>query len=232
MQQLELFRTPEQEERLNNAISAFEKRQASQMADFFAVKRVLKENNFIEDKHYVIEGTADYIDGEHTFDCGRWNETIEETLPVKYWDGAIRFIWQEFSEYDSELKVRKTTAFMEDGKFNIPSLQGNYRNIKASTMRDKLDESWSKSKARYERFLAQEANTINAVEKLRADFPNAEVKRYGGYEGDRTIMITFPNGNYAIYDVWSNGELSHKRTHIATVMKLDGNDRLKMLESL
>ena len=232
MQQLELFRTPEQEERLNNAISAFEKRQASQMADFFAVKRVLKENNFIEDKHYVIEGTADYIDGEHTFDCGRWNETIEETLPVKYWDGAIRFIWQEFSEYDSELKVRKTTAFMEDGKFNIPSLQGNYRNIKASTMRDKLDESWSQSQARYDRFVKQQLTVNEAVKTLSAEFPNAEVKRYGGYENDRTIMITFPNGNYAIYDVWGNGELSHKRTHIATVMNLDGNDRLRMLESL
>jgi hypothetical protein len=232
MQQLELFRTPEQEERLNNAISAFEKRQASQMADFFAVKRVLKENNFIEGKHYEIDGTAEFIDGEKTFDCGRWNETIEETVPVKYWDGAIRFIWQDYSEYDNELKVRKTTAFMEDGKFNVPSLQGNYRKIKASTMRDRLDESWTRSQAQYDRFLKQEKNTMDAVKQLKADFPNAEVKRYGGYDSDRTIMITFPNGNYAIYEVFSNGDLFHKRTYIATVMNLDGNDRLRMLESL
>ena len=232
MQQLELFRTPEQEERLNNAISAFEKRQTDFMGKFFAIKRVLEENHFIEGKHYEIEGTADFIDGEYTFDCGRWNETVEETLSVKYWDGNIRFIWQEFSEYDNELKVRKTTAFMEDGKFNIPSLQGNYRSIKASTMRDKLDESWSRSKARYERFVKQQLTVNEAVKTLSAEFPNAEVKRYGGYEDDRTIIITFPNGNYAIYGVWGNGELNHKKTYIATVMNLDGNDRLKMLESL
>jgi len=230
--QLELFRTPEQDERLINLIDAFKKRQTNAMAEFHAVMRELRFSGFIEGKHYEIEGTQDFIYGEHTFDCGRWNETVEETLPVKYWDGEVRFIWQEYSEYDNELKVRKSLAHMEDGKFNIPSLQGNYRRIKPSTMRDKLDESWSQSQARYDRFLKQEKSVKDAIAKLQAEFPDAKVYRYGGYESERTIQITFPNNNFVVYDVWSNGELGHKRTYVATVMDLKGNDKLKMLQSL
>lgn len=229
MSQLELFRTSEQNERLENAVKAFDRRQVEAMQEYTRALRILKANHFIEGVHYKLEGEGDFVVDYQDFDYGRWNENgLIEEISVDKWSGNIKFLWSEYSEITGKVEKRASNFTFNDGKFNVWGLQQNNRYIKAETLRGKLSDSHQIAQRRYDTVREEEARIEKAMEELQTKFPDAKVNK----DWDNRIKIEFENGNYVSYSVMSNGELWERRVNIVTLNQLKDDDKLKMLQSL
>ena len=229
MSQLELFKTKEQEENLQYAINRFNKRQVKAEERYFNILNILSQNGFIKNKHYVLEGEGEYVTSYKEFDYGSYRENLTEEVLVKSWNGSIRFLYSSYNEYDNKLENRDAMVDMQDGKFNLVQLQGNYRYIKPSTLLSKLDESHIIAKDRFDKANKYNNTVIKVLEDLQTKFPDAKIT-HSSY--DDNITIEFKNGNSVTYKVWNDGSLSEKRCYIKTIQSLNQDDKLKMLQNL
>lgn len=229
MSQLELFKTKEQEEKLQYAIDRFNKRQVESKENFYNILNILDQNGFVKGKHYTILGECKYISDYKEFDYGGWRENLTEEVLVEFWSGSINFLYSRYNKYDNKIDNCSTWVDLKNGKFNLSQLQGNYRYIKPSTLLSKLDESHINAKNSFDRANKYNLTVINAMEELTSKFPDAKVTR-STYNDN--ITIEFKNGNLVIYKVWSDGTLSEKRCYIKTISSLSQDDKLKMLQSL
>ena len=230
MQQLELFKTKDQEERLKNEIDRYNKRQSDRERHYTKSLELIRSEFMTEGKNYKLEGTGKWITIDKEFDFGGWRERgLTEVVKVKAFDGAIKFLYARYNKYDNAIEECSASVDMENGKFNCHGLQRNYRYIKPSTMHNKLVESRSIAKNQFDRANKYNKTVISAIEKLQSKFPKAKISRSNW---DDNITIEFKNGNNVTYSVWSDGTLSEKRCYIKTIQMLRGDDKLKMLQSL
>ena len=229
MSQLELFKTKEQEEKLQRYIDRFNKRQVEAKDRYFNTLNILSQNGFIKNKHYVLEGKGEYVTNYREFNFGGWRENLTEEVLVKSWNGSIRFMYSNYNKYDNKIDNCTSDVDMENGKFNLYRLQGNYRYIKPSTLLIRLDQSHINAKNWFDRANKFELTIVGAIKNLENKFPDAKITR-STY--DDNITIEFKNGNSVTYIVRGDGSLSEKRCYIKTIQSLNQDDKLKMLQNL
>lgn len=197
MSQLELFKTKEQEERLQNSISRFAKNQIEYETKFDQMRTEFFQAGMIEGKHFTINGEG-WINVDKDFNYGDFRENKYETVSVKAFDKSISIKAKRYDSYNNEVKELTSTPDFEPSgyrsaaKFNCYWLQGNSRFVKAATLKDKIEESWTKANREFEAKNKRNANFVEGIKQLEKQFPTAKVTRWT----DDKVNVNFPSGSY------------------------------------
>lgn len=197
MSQLELFKTKEQEGRLQGAIARFAENQIAYETRFDQMRTEFFQAGMIEGKHFTIEGKG-WINVDKDFNYGDYRESKYETVNVKAFDKSIKIKAKRYDSHNNEVKDLTSTpdfepsGYRSTAKFNCYWLQGNSRFVKAATLKDKIEESWTRANLEFKAKNKRNANFIEGIKQLEEQFPTATVSRWT----DNKVNVNFPSGSY------------------------------------
>lgn len=207
MSQLELFKTKEQEARLQSKIENYASEQLRKEEKFDKMRTEFFQAGMIQDKHFTIEGNG-WVTEEVEFNYGDWSNKLIEIVTVKSFEKSIRIKAKYYSSWDGKIMNRNTTpdfqpaGYRSTAKFNCWSLQDSSRYIKATTLKDKIEESWVKAEREYNADRKKHVNFAKGIKQLEKKFPTAEVTKWY----DNLVNVNFPSGSYMRIKVlnWDN----------------------------
>ena len=197
MSQLELFKTKEQEEKLQRLLKRYAENQITAETRFDQMRTEFFQAGMIEGKHFTIKGEG-WITKDKDFNYGDYRENKYETINVKSFDKSISIKAKRYDSYNNEVKELTSTpdfepsSYRSAAKFNCYWLQGNSRFVKATTLKDKIEESWTKADLEFEAKNKRTANLLKGIKQLEEQFPTATVTKWA----DDKVNVNFPSGSY------------------------------------
>ena len=237
--QLELFRTKEQEERLAYKLESHKKGQLKREKDFNTIHGEFDRAGMIEDLHYKIEGKPVWSSEPREFDISSYKEPrVTETIDVEFFGATIKVKYDKYYSHDKTLNHVvgsvsyekksnwKNGSYTDRILFGNSSLVDSYRNVKASTLKEKIEDSVKIAKNQKESDSAQMKAISKKMKELQTKYPDADLS-YDTWRGT-SITVNFNSGSYIKLEQYYNGNWNEKSSYDANFRKLSVEEKMDM----
>ena len=237
--QLELFRTKEQEERLAYKLESHKKQQLQREKDFNTIQGEFDRAGMIEDLHYKVEGKPVWSSEPREFDISSYKEpTVTETIDVEFFGANIKVKYDKYYSHDKtvnhvvgnvsyEKKSNwKNGSYTDTILFGNSSLVGSYRNVKASTLKEKIEDSVKMAKNQKESDSAQMKAINKKMKELQTKYPDADLS-YDTWRGT-SITVNFNSGSYIKLVKYYDGSWNENSSYDANFRKLSVEEKMDM----
>ena len=239
MSQLELFRSKEQEERLVSKLERYKKQQLQNEKNFNTIQGEFDRAGMIEDLHYKIEGKPVWSSEPREFDISSYKEPrVTETIDVEFFGATIKVKYDKYYSHDKTLNHVvgsvsyekksnwKNGSYTDRILFGNSSLVGSYRNVKASTLKEKIEDSVKIAKSYKESDSAQMKAISKKMKELQTKYPDADLS-YDTWRGTR-ITVTFKSGSYIDLEQYYNGNWNERKSYDAAFRQLSVEEKMDM----
>ena len=237
--QLELFRTKEQEERLAYKLESHKKEQSKREKDFNTIQEEFDRAGMIENLHYKVEGKPVWSSEPREFDISSYKEpTVTETIDVEFFGATIKIKYDRYYSHDktinhvvSNVDYEKKTnwkngSYTDTFLFGDYTLVGSYRNVKAETLKQKIEDSIDEAINQKESDNAQMKTITKKMKELQTKYPDADL-RYDTWRGTR-ITVEFKSGSYIDLEQYYNGSWNERKSYDASFRKLSVEEKMDM----
>jgi len=237
--QLELFRTKEQEERLASKLKSHKEQQLKREKDFNTIQEEFDRVGMIENLHYKIEGKPVWSSEPREFNISRWNEpNVMETIDVEFFGATIKVKYDLYYSHNKELNHVvgrvdyekksnwKNGSYTDTILFGNHNLVGSYRNVKAETLKQKIEDSVKIAKRQKESDSAQMKTITKKMKELQTKYPDADIS-YDTWRGT-SITVNFNSGSYIKLEQYYNGNWNEKSSYDANFRKLSVEEKMDM----
>lgn len=239
MSQLELFRTKEQEERLASNLERYKKQQLQNEKNFSTIQGEFDRAGMIEGLHYKIEGKPTWSSKSKEFKISGWKEPdVIENVDVEFFDAVIKIKYDRYFSHDKSLhhcvgtvshekkSNWKNGSYTDTILFGNHSLIGSYRNVKAETLKQKIEDSVKIAKRQKESDSAQMKAINKKMKELQIKYPDADLS-YDTWRGT-SITVDFNSGSYIKLEQYYNGNWNEKSSYDANFRKLSVEEKMDM----
>ena len=239
MSQLELFRSKEQEERLVSKLERYKKQQLQNEKNFNTIQEEFDRVGMIENLHYKIEGKPVWSSKSKEFEISSWKEpNVIENVDVEFFGATIKVKYDRYYSHNKELNHVKDTVSHEiksnwkNGSYTNTVLFGNYnlvgsyRNVKAETLKQKIEDSVKIAKRQKESDSAQMKSITKKMKELQTKYPDADLS-YDTWRGTR-ITVQFKSGSYIDLEQYYNGNWNERKSYDASFRKLSVEEKMDM----
>ena len=237
--QLELFRTKEQEERLAYKLESHKKQQLNREKDFNTIKGEFDRVGMIEDLHYKISGKPTWVSKSKEFDISSYKEpNVMETANVEFFGAIIEVKYDIYYSHNKELNHVvgrvdyekksnwKNGSYTDTILFGNHNLVGSYRNVKAETIKQRIEDSIDKAKNHKKSDSAQMKTITKKIKELQTKYPDADIS-YDTWRGTR-ITVQFKSGSYIDLEQYYNGNWNERKSYDADFRKLSVEEKMDM----
>jgi len=237
--QLELFRTKEQEERLAYKLESHKKEQLKREKDFNTIQGEFDRVGMIEDLHYKVEGKPVWSSKSIEFVVSSYKEpNVMETIDVEYFGASINIKYDRYYSHDKKINhvvsrvgyEKKTNwkngSYTDTFLFGDYTLVGSYRNVKAETLKQKIEESIDEAKNQRDSDSAQMKAINKKIKELQTKYPDADIS-YDTWRGTR-ITVQFKSGSYIDLEQYYNGNWNERKSYDADFRKLSVEEKMDM----
>tara|TARA_R110002020_G_scaffold56402_5_gene156103 strand:- start:4739 stop:5488 length:750 start_codon:yes stop_codon:yes gene_type:complete len=239
MSQLELFRSKEQEERLVSKLERHKKQQLQNEKNFNTIQKEFDRVGMIENLHYKIEGKPIWSSKSKEFEISSWKEpNVIENVDVEFFGATIKIKYDRYYSHNNELNhVKDTVSHEKKSKwkngsytdtvlFGNYTLVGSYRNVKAETLKQKIEDSVKIAKRQKENDSAQMKAINKKMKELQTKYPDADLS-YDTWRGTR-ITVQFKSGSYIDLEQYYNGNWNERKSYDANFRKLSVKEKMDM----
>ncbi|NNE31142.1 MAG: hypothetical protein HKN40_02110 [Winogradskyella sp.] len=168
----------------------------------------------------------------YRYDDSQFTANDVEFIQVK---GGVSFLSKRFSKEDNVVNDTVIQYFeFEGGKFEVSSVTGNYRKIKASTLLTKLQEQRKQAQINMDHFNRENLNFANAIDNLREKFPTADIFKFEDYDRIarsyhtvKRIKAQFKNGSYVTFNVGLDGTYRIAKKYDAATVGLNSDQLME-----
>ena len=196
----------------------------------------------------VEAGFVEGVDFKNTFNISLVTDDV--TLGYKYDDsqftandvefirvkGGVSFLSKRYIKEDDVINNTEIKYFeFEGGKFEVSSITGNYRKIKASTLLDKLKLQRERAENDMKRNREASSAVSKALDTLRGKFPTADIFRFQDYDNYgrsyasvERIKAQFKNGSYITFNVSGDGTYRIAKKYDASIVGLDSDQLMEL----
>ena len=237
--QLELFRTKEQEERLAYKLESHKKQQLNREKDFNTIQEEFDRVGMIEDFHYKVEGKPVWSSKSKEFVVSSYKEpNVMETIDVEFFGATIKVKYDKYYSHDKKINhvvssvgyEKKTNwkngSYTDTFLFGDYFLVGSYRNVKAETLKQKIEESIDGAKNHKKSDSAQLKAINKKIKELQTKYPDADIS-YDTWRGT-SITVNFNSGSYIKLEQYYNGNWNEKSSYDANFRKLSVEEKMDM----
>ena len=200
----------------------------------------LVEAGFVEGTDFKntfnIKLVTDDVTLGYAFNDSQFTANDVEFIQVR---GGVSFLSKRFSKEDNVVNNTEIKYFeFEGGKFEVSSITGNYRKIKASTLLTKLQEQREQAQINMDHFNRENLAFANAIDNLREKFPTADIftfadfDKWGSgasyrYKDVKRIKAQFENGSYVTFNVGLDGNYRIAKKYDAATVGLDSDQLME-----
>ena len=196
----------------------------------------LVEAGFVEGVDFKntfnIKLVTDDVTLGYAFNDSQFTANDVEFIQVR---GGVSFLSKRFSKEDNVVNNTEIKYFeFEGGKFEVSSITGNYRKIKASTLLTKLQEQREQAQINMDHFNRENLAFANAIDNLREKFPTADISRFQDYDRYsrqyttvNRIKAQFENGSYVTFNVGLDGNYRIAKKYDAATVGLDSDQLME-----
>lgn len=175
--------------------------------------------------------TDDVVLG-YRYDDSQFTANDVEFIRVK---GGVSFLSKRFSKEDNVVNDTEIKYFeFANGKFEVSSITGNYRKIKASTLLTKLQEQREQAQINMDHFNRENLAFANIIDNLREKFPTADIFKFQDYDRFNRSYTTvnrikaqFENGSYVTFNVGLDGNYRIAKKYDAATVGLDSDQLME-----